>query len=512
MRHTLKTALLGTALLALTACATSDATSGIARPIASPVQASDSYFVDGAQFAATHDTGQRARNVILFVGDGMGVTTITAARIFAGQSRRVDGESYDLAMDTFPHVALSRTYGHDAQISDSAPTATALLSGVKTNNGIIGLTQTSVPDRCDGPDAHRAETLFEMAEEAGLATGIISTARITHATPAAAYAHVAGRDWENDVIAARNGGANCTDIARQLLEWPAGDGFEIVLGGGRANFMPNTAADPETASARGARADGRNLIEEWQARSPAHAYVWNAAQFNAANFDSDARVLGLFSPSHMAYDAQRAGDAGGEPSLAEMTAAAIRRLSRDTDGYVLLVEGGRIDHGHHERRAGLALSDAVAMDDAIRTALELTSRDDTLIVVTADHSHTLTMSGYAARGTPILGLSSDGRAPVRASDGLPYTTLGYMNGPGAVLPPAQNGQPLAPTTRPDLTGVDTQALDHRQQALVPMFAETHGGEDVAVFAAGPNDASITGVMEQHAIFHVMARALGFTYR
>lgn len=492
------------AALALSACATAPAQ----RIVAALPQAGDATFQGAAQRIAAAPAPRRARNVIIFIGDGMGVATITAARIYAGQRLGVDGESHNLTLDTFPHTALSRTYGADAQISDSAPTATALISGVKTDNGVIGLTQAATPGDCASAANAMSRSLFEIAEAQGLATGIISTARISHATPAAAYAHTPERDWENDVLAARGGA--CIDIARQLIEWPAGDGFEVALGGGRANFLPNSTPDPENPTARGARADGRDLAAEWAAR-PGHVFVWNSAQLAAA--PADARVLGLFSASHMAYESARASDVGGEPSLAEMTATAIRRLSRGSDGYVLLVEGGRIDHAHHEGRAGEALSETVAFDNAIRAALELTSREDTLIVATADHSHTLTMSGYARRGSPILGLSThpDG-APALGLDGRPYTTLGYANGPGSVFStPPRNGE-LQAITRPDLTGADTQAPGFRQPSLTPLESETHGGEDVAIYAWGPGDEMAAGTLEENAVFHIMARALGFEWR
>jgi alkaline phosphatase len=113
------------------------------------------------------------------------------------------------------------------------------------------------------------------------------------------------------------------------------------------------------------------------------------------------------------------------------------------------------------------------------------------------------MSGYASRGNPILGLSANEGHLALAEDGKPYTTLGYMNGPGAV--PAN-----AP--RPDLTNVDTQSLSFHQQALYPTSSETHGGEDVPVYAWGPGEEAIAGTMEENAIFHAMARALGFEWR
>ncbi len=495
--------LLTTAGMALGACATVPS----AQHLSAPPQSQDAYFVAGAARAAAAPSTERARNVIVFIGDGMGISTVTATRIYAGQRAGRDGESNQLTMDTFPHTAFSRTYSHDLQISESASTATAIVAGVKTRGGGVGLASAARRNACGDVANNTARTIFEIAEEAGLATGVVSTARITHATPASVYAHTPNRDWENDVAVAHDGGAPCADIARQLVEWPAGDGLEIALGGGRANFLPNTVADPETPAIKGLRADGRNLTAEWAAR-PDSVFVWNTSQLAELPADSTARVLGLFSPSHMAYENDRARDAGGEPSLAQLTAAAIRRVSLDADGYVLMVEGGRIDHAHHEGRAGEALSEAVAMDEAIRTALEMTDRKDTLIIVTADHSHTLTISGYARRGTPILGLStnSDGEGLALGTDGRPYTTLGYANGPGAVAAGVQAGA----QQRPDLSGVDTAAQGFLQQSLVPLRSETHGGEDVPLYAWGPGDENFSGTLEQNVIFHLMSRALGFS--
>ena len=126
----------------------------------------------------------------------MGITTVTASRIFAGQQAGQDGESHDLTMDTLPYTALSRTYSADAQVTDSAPSATSMTTGVKTRNDTLGLDQTVEHDVCGS--GKPLTTIAEMAEDAGYATGVVSTARITHATPAAMYAHTPNRDWESD--------------------------------------------------------------------------------------------------------------------------------------------------------------------------------------------------------------------------------------------------------------------------------------------------------------------------
>ncbi|SJM33755.1 alkaline phosphatase [Mesorhizobium delmotii] len=459
-------------------------------------QATDSYFMAAQQelfskLAEQPKTG-RAKNVILFVVDGLSIPTITAARIYEGQRRGVDGESNSLAYERLlPYTALAKTYTHDSQVADSAPTATAMTAGVKSLNGTIGVTQNAKLENCASQKGAEAETIFELAEKAGMATGVISTARITHATPAATYAHTVARDWESDANltdeAKQNG---CKDIATQLIEWNAGNGFEVMLGGGRSNFLPAELADPEAADKTGSRKDGRNLVEEWKAKYNDGAYVWNKADFDAIDPENTGRIFGLFERSHMQYEADRANDKGGEPSIAEMTSKAIDVLSKNDQGFVLMVEAGRVDHAHHAGNAARALTDTIAVADAVQAAFDRVNPEETLIILTADHSHTMTINGYPQRNNPILGVAGEG------DDKKPYTTLSYANGPGAKAEP-----------RADLSGVDTTEVDYLQQALVPLEeSETHAGDDVAIFAAGPWAHLFRGVVEQNLIYHVIAYA------
>ena len=477
-----------------------------------PKQATDPYY-QSAEAAVTgrmaDDFAPSAKNVILFVGDGMGISTITAARIYAGQTQGADGESYKLAMETLPYAALSRTYSHDYQVADSASTATALVSGVKTRSRTLGLRSGVSLGNCASQQGQGTDTLFELAEAKGLATGIVSTARLTHATPASTYAESAHRDWENDTAFAGDAGSNCIDIARQMIEWPAGDGFEIAMGGGRQEFTTATMTDVEYEGRTGRRLDTRDLTAAWAAKSDQHQVLFDQAGFDATDFDSDARILGLFEPSHMQFELDRADDPAGEPSLAELTHAAITRLSRSEQGYVLMIEGGRVDHAHHGGNAARALADTTALDAAVAMALDMTDASDTLIIVTADHSHTMTMAGYPRRGNPILGkVEYETGVIARAEDGMPYTTLGYANGPGACRP----GEDGFECGRTNLSEVDTEAKDFRQEALVPFNSETHGGEDVAIFASGPGAELVRGVMDQNEIFHVMGYSSGLVAR
>ncbi len=437
----------------------------------------------------------RAKNVILFIGDGMGISTITAARIYEGQKRGETGEENQLSFEKFPNVALVKTYNTNAQVPDSAGTASAMNTGVKTRIGVLGIGPEATRGVCSEALAHSLPTLGEQAKAHGLAVGIVTTTRLTHATPAAVYAHTADRDWESDTnIPAAEQGQGCKDIALQLAEAK----FDLALGGGTSMFYGKAGG--------GRRADpAADLPAQWAAKNGG-VVVKDAASLAAA--PKGKPVLGLFSPSHMTYMADRK-PGSTEPTLTDMTAQAIARLKSGKKGFYLMVEGGRIDHAHHAGQAGYALEEAVEFARAVQYAVDHTDPRDTLILVTADHSHAFTMSGYPQRGNPILGLvvpppgGGDGDhagaeevgAPTLAGDGKPYTTLSYANGPGAV-----KGERPMPQT----------GIDARQQSLVPLISETHGGEDVALFATGPGAAGARGVIEQNVIHAIITKALGWT--
>lgn len=432
----------------------------------------------------------RARNVIVFIADGMSLGTITATRIYDGQSRGLAGEEHYLPFERWGNTATIKTYSDNGQVPDSAATASAIHTGVKTHNGAISVYARQTLETC-APDAELPPTVLELAEARGLSTGIVSSARLTHATPATAYAHVPDRGWEVDGnLPAEAIEAGCRDIARQLIEFDHGDGIEVALGGGLAAFVPQAAG--------GQRTDGRDLTAEWAANGG--RFVSERAGLMAA--DADAPLLGLFSPSHLPYEIDRQAD---EPSLTELTEIAIERLSRDEDGFYLLVEAGRVDHAHHGTNAARALADAQEFAQAIERASEMVDLSETLILVTADHGHVFSIAGYPRRGNPILGLvhpaapdlSDDPTPPSTAQDGRPYTTLGYYTGPHQ---------------RPEtgsLSEAEVTDPDYRQESAVPMGSETHSGEDVIAFATGPQAHLVAGVMEQHTLFHIIAYAYGW---
>lgn len=429
----------------------------------------------------------RATNVILFIGDGMGISTITAARIYEGQKRGMMGEENSLSFEKFPQTALVKTYNTDAQVPDSAGTGTAMNAGVKTRIGYIGVGEAAERGSCASSKAHHLPSTAEAAKRAGLQVGIVTTTRITHATPAAVYGHTVNRDWESDKdIPAAERPAGCIDLAAQLVAFP----FDVALGGGKGKFLGNAIG--------GDRLEAQASLGQAWAERTGGTYVETADALSAA--PRGKPVLGLFSPSHMTYMLDRKPDTS-EPTLSEMTAAALSRLSdAKPNGYYLMVEGGRIDHGHHAGQAGYALEEAIEFAKAVQYAVDHTDPRDTLILVTADHSHVFSIAGYPKRGNPILGLVTGGGEgegspdePAIASDGKPYTTLGYANGPGAV-----RGERPTPSTDPKA----------RQQAAIPLPSETHGGEDVALFATGPGSQDVHGVLEQDRIGWIVRKALG----
>ncbi|NXG02897.1 PPBT protein, partial [Sakesphorus luctuosus] len=422
---------------------------------------------------------------------GMGVSTVTAARILKGQLQHGQGEESLLEMEKFPYVALAKTYNTNAQVPDSAGTATAYLCGVKANEGTLGVSAGVTRDHCNTTKGQEVTSILRWAKDAGKAVGIVTTTRVTHATPSAAYAHSANRDWYSDGEMppdALQGG--CKDIARQLVENIPD--IEVIMGGGRKYMFPKNASDveyPHEEKHRGTRLDRRDLVQAWhEAKPPGKVakYVWHRRELLALNLSRVDFLLGswsgLLSPPRILLPPRDVG--------------TPKRCRYPTLGMLVPHPGGtggRIDHGHHEGKAKQALHEAVELDRAIGLATRLTSVWDTLSVVTADHSHVFTFGGYTPRGNPIFGL-----APMQSDvDRKPFTSILYGNGPGYKIVAGE---------RENVSAVDFAHADYQAQSAVPLRQETHGGEDVAVFARGPMAHLLHGVHEQNYIPHAMAYA------
>ena len=340
-----------------------------------------------------------ARNVILFIGDGMALPTVPAARILEGRQGGRTGEETRLSFERFP--------------------ATATLSGVQTRGAVVGVDEIPARGDCDDRSLrHETVGLVERAKDAGLAVGVVTTGRITGGVAAAVYAHVSDRNWEVDSRmpqAAIDQG--CRDIARQLAEFDHHGGLDVVLGGGRLAFMTPGQPDPQQPQRRGVRADGVDMIGRWKVRNPQGRYLFTARQLQDAVGERAGPVLGLFAPDAMESEVDRAPDAPEQPSLTAMTRAAVTMLSRQGGGYLLVVGQHNIDSARHDGAAARALADIIELSLAVQAATDMTRADDTLIVVTGD----LANADHVQRAaTPMT-------AETHSGEGAPV----YARGPGA---------------------------------------------------------------------------------
>ncbi|XP_058123243.1 alkaline phosphatase-like [Anopheles ziemanni] len=466
------------------------------------------YWHDVAQRTLTEHTSQRnnarkAKNAIFFIGDGLSLPTVAATRMYMGN------ENASLSFEQFPYFGLAKTYCVNRQVADSACTATAFLSGVKINYAMLNVAASVPRSTCEyDHEATEFKGLLKWAQDAGKVTGLVTNTRITHATPAGAYASSANRDWEDDSEV----NANCAstpderkpvDIASQLVHGEVGKKIKVILGCGRRQFLPKGTLDEDGAN--GTRSDGVNLIEQWK---QVHADLGRAeyvsdkrSLLEAAKSNQVDYLLGLFGSSHCLYnleiDGQQLPEEERKPKLSEMVEAALQMLEDSDQGYVLFVEGGLIDMAHHSNRARLSLDETNEFHKAIELARTRTSIDDTLIVVSSDHSHTLMYNGYPTRGSDILGIGD-----ISGVDKLPYTTLSYANGEG-FTDTYTNGNP---SNRIDISNYDFKNYRQRYLATVPLSSETHGGEDVGIYASGPSAHLFVGSLEQNVIPMLIAYA------
>lgn len=464
--------------------------------IAAPVAAAVMTLFSVPAFAAGE-----ARNVIFFLGDGMGPTTITAARILKYKEEGL------LNFEKLERTARIKTFSNDAQTTDSAPSMAAYMTGVKMNNEVLSMsadTKAIAPARdangnstvnnCTSANGKPVVTILELAKAKGKAVGAITTTELTHATPAATYSHICHRDAQYAIAAQavpKGPGFNTALV----------DGVDVLMGGGRNHFTPFDA----TANPRG-RADGRNLLTELAGAG----YTVAATKTDMAAAPNNKKFIGLYSKtSHLEYELDRSatpplGEGAVQPSLSEMTSKAIDILSQNPNGYFLMVEGGRIDHALHATNAKRALVDTIAFDDAIQVAIDKVKKTDptlanTLIVVTADHDHTMTFNGYGKRGNPILDINRayrDGQ-PSKDADGNNYTTLVFGNGPNR------------PDVRVNLDSTAVLADNYRQESGVRLSSETHGGGDVKLLAGGAGAKPFKGTLDNTKVFDLIKSAFGF---
>ena len=370
-----------------------------------------------------------AKNVILLIGDGMGAAHRTAARLYSV------GREGELAMDTLPTAGMARTWSTESVVTDSAAAGTALATGVKTYNKAIAV----------DPDGNPVRTILEKAQEAGKSVGLVTTVQLAHATPASFAAHNADRD-------------DYLGIALDMFDHDV----DVLLGGGEDYFLP--VGTPGCYPDDGDRTDNRNLVDEAIAKGYKH--VCNEADFDAVDPSATDKLLGTFADYAMARPYA--------PSLSEMTAKAIAILSKNPEGFFLMVEGGQIDSAAHVSDALNTLGDTVGFDQAVKAALDFqVEHPDTLVIVTADHA----TGGLAIEDTPQGAACPEPRPddPRECGNAL------YQDGP----------------------------FEERGSASfwLDWTTVSHTGEDVPVTAAGPHAIDLAGYYENTHIFQVMREAL-----
>lgn len=393
------------------------------------------------------------KNVILMIPDGFGIASQTAARMALGRR---------LTLDTFM-TGHTDTRSADNFVTDSAAAATALASGQRTYNGAVGLDEERRP----------LGTVLEAAKTRGLRTGLVTTTRITHATPAGFAAHVPARGME-------------AEIAEQMLAV----GPDVMLGGGIEFFQPD-----------GERTDGRDLIAE--AREAGYALVYTADEMERAS----GRVLGLFSESHMAYEVDRA--ATEQPSLAAMTRKALALLD-GRSGFFVMIEGGRIDHAAHGNDPVAHLHDVIAYDEAVAEALAFAERDgETLVLSVADHE----TGGFSIGRDGRYGFESEILLQSTASaEGMMMELARRTNGDRPDIATVESVL-LAHAAFDEVTDDERAALALALQsesrwepgrtmaqitsarALVGWTTGGHTGEDVTLHAAGPGREHFMGFLD-----------------
>ena len=465
-----------------------------------------------------YDTPPRkAKNVILFIGDGMSPSHRTAARLLS--KGIAEGRSLGkLAIDDMPHMAMVATAGSDSIVTDSANAASAYATGHKSAVNAMGVYADRTRDPFDDP---RVETIASLVKRRlNLAVGIVSNTEIEDATPAAMVAHTRRRA-EYDRI-----------VEQYFAARP-----DVLLGGGSANFLPKAAS--------GKRKDDVDYIARF--REAGYPFAATAGELNALAIKPETRrLLGLFAAGNMDGALDRKFLKGGgvkkfpeQPDLTEQVQAALNVLSRNEAGFFLMVESGLIDKYAHLLVIERAVYDTLMLDTAVRLARDWASKrgDDTLILVVADHNHPNSLVG-----TINDDMSTTPNVPFRERVGV-YDKAGFPNYPApdaegypsrvdvsrrlaifsASLPDHYEtfrpklDAPNEPTVKGEEAGTfkaNEKYKDVPGAVLRPgnlpalVGASVHSGEDVILTATGPGSERVKGSMDNTEVFRVMAEALG----
>jgi alkaline phosphatase len=455
---------------------------------------------------------RRARNVILFIGDGLSVAHRTAARMLA--KGMVEGRyGGELAIDDMPHMALVSTSGSDSIVTDSANSMSAYATGHKSCVNAMGVYCAHSKSGLAHP---KVETIAELVKrrDAGMGIGVVTNTEIEDATPAGMVAHVRRR-------------SDYDEIVRMFYEVKP----DVMMGGGTGFFLPK-------ADKAGKRKDEENYLEKFKAAGYRH--VTTATEMKAAAADKETtRLLGLFHPGNLDGALDRMVLKKGtvpawpdQPDLVDQTRAAIDVLSRKPDGFVLMVESGLIDKYSHVLDWERAVYDTIMLDNAVAVAKAFAAdRDDTLIIVVADHAHPVSVIGTydderkGERLRDKLGVYADAKFPnypkadeggypgsVDVSRRLAFVFAGFPDHCASGKP--YLGGPFKPTEEKDRQAVANETYctpqATRMQGNLPFTQPqgVHSADDVVLTAMGPGAELFRGRIDNTRVFRVMATALG----
>lgn len=383
-----------------------------------------------------------ADSAILFIADGMGPSLVTGARIWKG------GVDSKLNMEKFPVVGIAKVYSADSYITDSAAAATTLATGIKTYNGSIGKSYAKTDPTKKSQDL---KTIFDVAIQAGKSVGIVTTTRVTHATPASFYAHAKSRDEEI-----------------KIGEYIKDSRLDFILGGGKKRFSNS---------------------EKDKLKKAGWKIITKRSELNKS---TSKKVLGLFNRDHLSFSISRKKKST-EPTLKEMTKWGIKRLSKNKKGYLLIVEGGRIDHAAHVSQAKKAFGDVVAFDNAIGSSLKLVG-PGTLVVVTADHNTGgVSLNGYGQRHD----VKKDvllGKAFARGKVEKKRTFISWATGP-----------------RQKESNIEMHDDNFHHKSAYEMKIATHTATDVYVLSKGNGQNLFGGFMENSEIPKRILKAMGLSF-
>ncbi|WP_249317085.1 alkaline phosphatase [Bacillus sp. FJAT-50079] len=398
-----------------------------------------------AEAHSDHNNG-KVKNVIFMIPDGYSASYATNYRWFKGEESIMDSML----------VGMHRTYSANSEVTDSAAAGTAMATGIKTNNGMISTS----------PKGKKLKTILEAAEDAGKSSGLVATSTITHATPAVFASHVASR-------------ADEADIAPQLLE----NGVDVILGGGK-KYFPDTLINKAKKSGYDYVSDRNDLL----------------------NISKTDKLIGLFSEDGMAPELDR--DMTTQPSLAEMTEAALNVLKKDKDGFFLMVEGSQIDWAGHDHDAAWAMKDSQAFEEALERALDFAKKDKkTLILIAGDHdTGGMSVGGYGeydakvevlrnvtATGDYMVGQLNAERSNVKEVV-KEFTGLDLTN---------EEIEKIQSASNPDIAINEIVS----ERALVGWTSTQHTGVDIPLYAFGPGSDLFRGLHDNTDLPVLLAQAM-----